>query len=94
MTTVHPNSASLQGSLKQTADYLAAVIFGYELRQLGIFSYSLMLEILQHTKKLGSIFNLQQIASSLKDLNDTSYERNSFILNGVWRSFNYFTCKL
>lgn len=91
ITTVHPNLAALQGSLKLTADYRATVTSGYDAQTTGICSYRLMLEILQHTKKLGTIFNLQQIACWLKDLNDTPYRRNSFILKTVWSSFNYFT---
>lgn len=91
ITTVHPNLAALQGSLKLTADYRATVTSGYDAQTTGICSYRLMLEILQHTKKLGTIFNLQQIACWLKDLNDTPYRRNSFILKIVWSSFNYFT---
>lgn len=45
----------------------------------------MILETLQYAKKLESIFNLQPTASRLKNLNNTSYRRNTFILKRVYQ---------
>lgn len=56
MTTVHPNSASLRGSLKQTADYSATVTFGYDNETTGHFQLQSDVGNLATHQKVGKYF--------------------------------------